>query len=538
MTESDDAQLLRTWLQSQSEAAFQSFVTRYAGLVHRAAMRTAGDDSLASEAFQLTFITLARKAKSLTSRESLAGWLHLTAVMHAKNLRRQHARETRKRQHLLTHMDRSSPDPSMDSWQQMQPVVDDALASLSAMDRETLLLRFYRSFSVREIATTLGIATDAAQKRLDRATARLRRQLVRRGCTVGGSLGVAALAGFSADAQAAVPGLSAPIAKLLSASAAGTSFTTISILLMTKKTTIAASAVLLVLGGAIVTILQSKPEASRVTADSPQGGGKSILSPSNTPASEPANTRSSRLREPSQHSDLVEKFGESRTRHSERVSRQILQLMNDYTSVAELNLAGNQGRITARNWERKQARLFDELLGMTEDQKRTAMALLEERAKRQIAGVRQRLAESEKNPRTIMESILADDALARGQMLREEYDHLGKSFSDVQFLLLSDLNLEGFKPDVWNDPELRAELERTLEPSQIDALREGLARFPVQDKKPLTPLPALDLEKLETTLAASQQAAKGMVMMLEGNNSIHEMRSDETTTDKAGGRQE
>lgn len=63
----------------------------------------------------------------------------------------------------------------------LRPVIDSALASLSAKDREALLLRFYRSLTVREVAAALGIGVDAAHKRIDRAMDRLRAKLARRG---------------------------------------------------------------------------------------------------------------------------------------------------------------------------------------------------------------------------------------------------------------------------------------------------------------------------------------------------------------------
>jgi hypothetical protein len=110
-----------------------------------------------------------------------------------------------------------------DTWQEIQPVLDDALATLSDKDRETLLLRFYRALSVQEVAATLGIATDAAQKRIDRATARLRDKLTRRGVQTGGSLGAAMLAGFAADAQAATLSVSILASKAIAAGS-GSSF--------------------------------------------------------------------------------------------------------------------------------------------------------------------------------------------------------------------------------------------------------------------------------------------------------------------------
>jgi RNA polymerase sigma factor (sigma-70 family) len=201
-SEPSDPELLAEWLDHQREPAFRSLVARYAGLVHMTARRTSGDDSIATEATQLTFIALAQKAKSLTTCATLGGWLHRTAMMQAKNLLRKSERENRKREQLAMEPHTPSHD---ETWREMQPVLDDALAALAEKDREALLLRFYRSLTIREIAETLGIATDAAQKRIDRATERLHGKLLRRGVQTGGSLSAAMLAGFAADAQAALP---------------------------------------------------------------------------------------------------------------------------------------------------------------------------------------------------------------------------------------------------------------------------------------------------------------------------------------------
>lgn len=203
-----DPELLAEWLESGSEAAFQALVTRYAGLVLMTARRTCGDDSLAREASQLSFILLARKAKALTACPTLGGWLHRTTLMQCRNLLRASRREDRKRHHLQAAM-KHTPSTAAESagvWMEMQPVLDEALGALSDRDREVLLLRFYRSLSIREVAETLSIAVDAAQKRIDRATGRLRSQLARRGCqTASVTLGTALLAGFTADAKAASP---------------------------------------------------------------------------------------------------------------------------------------------------------------------------------------------------------------------------------------------------------------------------------------------------------------------------------------------
>ncbi|MES2437851.1 MAG: RNA polymerase sigma factor [Verrucomicrobiota bacterium] len=246
-SEPTDSELLADWSSRQREPAFRQLVARYAGLVHMAAKRTCGDDSLAAEASQLTFILLAQKGKSLTSRQSLAGWLHLTAVMQAKNLLRKSCGELRKRDQLHAAME-AEPHSTDDSWKEMQPVLDDALAALSEKDREALLLHFYRSLSAREIAETLGIATDAARKRIDRATEKLRAKLAIRGCSVGGSLSVVMLAGFAAEAKASAATISLITANATAAAVPAATFSLPTLIAMKKMTLLPPALALMVAG--------------------------------------------------------------------------------------------------------------------------------------------------------------------------------------------------------------------------------------------------------------------------------------------------
>jgi len=244
-----DPELLAEWLEQRRESAFHVLVSRYAGLVLMTAKRTCGNDSMAAEASQLTFILLARKASSLLTCASLGGWLHRAALMHAKNLLRTARRESHKRQSLQDAMETFTPQPG-DLWKDLQPVLDESLAALSVTDREAILLRFYRSLSVREVAGTLGIATDAAQKRIDRATARLRNQLTRRGCQTGGSLAGVMLAGFATDVQAAAPLATALASDALAAGAGAAPASGFLTAVTTKTTSIVTPLVILFAAGA------------------------------------------------------------------------------------------------------------------------------------------------------------------------------------------------------------------------------------------------------------------------------------------------
>lgn len=244
-----DPELLAIWLGKQHESAFHTLVARYAGLVYATAKRACDNDSMAAEVSQLTFITLAQKASSLTSCASLGGWLHTTTLMQSKNLIRKFQRENRKRSLFQAAMENEATSQYNESWHRIQPMLDTALTALTAKDRDALLLRFYRSLSIREIGITLGITTDAAQKRIDRATERLRVKLNHRGYEINCSFSGLMLAGYAAEAQAA----SLPISLLASKAIATTALSTSSLstllstaLILMKPTTFISPALVLV----------------------------------------------------------------------------------------------------------------------------------------------------------------------------------------------------------------------------------------------------------------------------------------------------
>jgi len=93
-----DAELLKHYATQKSEAAFAQLVQRHLALVYSTALRQLnGDPHLAQDVAQTVFMTLARKATSLTGHATLAGWLYLSthhaaAQVVRSNRRRQHAR--------------------------------------------------------------------------------------------------------------------------------------------------------------------------------------------------------------------------------------------------------------------------------------------------------------------------------------------------------------------------------------------------------------------------------------------------------------
>lgn len=219
-SESSDGELLADWLANRREISFRRVVERHAGMIHAAARRVSGDETLAAEASQMVFILLARKAASLTGRSSLSGWLHITTVMQTRNLVRRDQRENRKRRQLLDDMKTSPSTGDGGGWKDLRPIIDEAVASLAEADREAVVLHYYRALSVAEIASRLGIATDAARKRLERATGRLRSKLARRGFETGTSFSSILSTGLAADPHIHGAGVSLLVSKALSLASA------------------------------------------------------------------------------------------------------------------------------------------------------------------------------------------------------------------------------------------------------------------------------------------------------------------------------
>ncbi len=177
---SGDHQLLRRYADEGSEAAFAELVSKYVNLVYSAALRRAGGDThLAQDVAQLVFADLARKAGSLSPEVVLAGWLHrATRFAVAQVIRSERRRQCREQEAVAMNTSESGSD-----WEQIRPLLDEALDELSAADRDALILRFMEQRSFSEVGRALGSNEEATRKRVSRALEKLRELMVRRGVT-------------------------------------------------------------------------------------------------------------------------------------------------------------------------------------------------------------------------------------------------------------------------------------------------------------------------------------------------------------------
>src|SRR3989442_14783632 len=83
-----EADLLARFVADRDETAFEALVWRHGGLVYRLGRRLLGHESDVEDAFQATFLILARDAARIGRRASLAGWLYRVAYRVALRVRR------------------------------------------------------------------------------------------------------------------------------------------------------------------------------------------------------------------------------------------------------------------------------------------------------------------------------------------------------------------------------------------------------------------------------------------------------------------
>src|SRR5260370_40135756 len=104
----DDHRLLERFTASRDEAAFEALVRRHGsmalGVCHRV-LRNAHD---AEDAFQATFLVLARKAGSIRARDSIGGWLYRVAY-HTALKSREQAATRRKRETQAARPEETDP---------------------------------------------------------------------------------------------------------------------------------------------------------------------------------------------------------------------------------------------------------------------------------------------------------------------------------------------------------------------------------------------------------------------------------------------
>jgi RNA polymerase sigma factor (sigma-70 family) len=195
-----DRQLLHDFASRRDENAFAGLVVRHGPMVLRVCRRVLGQEQDAEDAFQATFLILARRTGSIRNQESLSSWLYRVAYRTAMKAKRSAARRRHHEGNVRSLTPTPAPSPT---WDDVQSTLDEEIQRLPEAFRAAFVLCIMEGKTGPEAAALLGCKPGTVSSRLARARQQLQRRLARRGIKLGAVL--ASLSVAESAGRASVP---------------------------------------------------------------------------------------------------------------------------------------------------------------------------------------------------------------------------------------------------------------------------------------------------------------------------------------------
>jgi RNA polymerase sigma factor (sigma-70 family) len=188
--EAGDAVLLDRFASLGDESAFTALLARHGPMVLGVCRRILRDGHAAEDAFQATFLVLARKAGALRRPQALASWLYGTAQHLACSARRAETRRQQREARRPEYTASASPGDLLDdlSARELLLALDEELARLPESYRLPLILCHLEGRTYDEAGRLLGWTAGSVKGRLERGRKQLQARLVRRGLVLSASL--------------------------------------------------------------------------------------------------------------------------------------------------------------------------------------------------------------------------------------------------------------------------------------------------------------------------------------------------------------
>jgi len=291
-----------------------------------------------------------------------------------------------------------------------------------------------------------------------------------------------------------------------------------------KNIMIGVAGVVILCGGIFLGLAMNNGSRPASAPAEKQATGAATQAAAN-PAAAAANiAKSSKARPESAWAKLTEKYGDSRTKLSKKVTGDIAKVMDDAMELADMGSELAGGRSASEMASTQTVDALTNRLGLTEEQKAKAAEIVQKRVAERMNAVKELSTAMREDPSPMMETILAGDAFSRQQISEEDYN---KASADTLGLLK---NISGFGfggpggGSQLSDPVLAAQLQSVLSPEQQQQLADivkqaqdtaaqsGSAKMPFQNGS----LPPMDLEKLDQSMQSAQKLTGGIRAVMEG----------------------
>jgi RNA polymerase sigma-70 factor (ECF subfamily) len=185
-----DGQLLERFVAERDEAAFEMLVRRHGPMVLRVCRHVVGDEHDAEDAFQATFLVLARKAETIVPRDHVSNWLCGVAFRTGQAARAARLRR-RTREQQVVDLPHPAVQPTGDP--EMIPLLDRELNRLPEKFRLPIILCGVEGRGRKEVAAQLSLPEGTLASRLDTARRLLAKRLARYGVAISAAAAVLAV---------------------------------------------------------------------------------------------------------------------------------------------------------------------------------------------------------------------------------------------------------------------------------------------------------------------------------------------------------
>lgn len=194
-----DRLLLSRFAERRDSAAFAELVRRHERLVMGTSYRILRNVQAAEDAFQETFLALARRASTIRVLDSLTGWLHRVAANAALRVHRDALRRQNREAKIAVRPVAEAEEFRED--EELKRALDQALDELPVKYRSAIILCHLEGLTNEDAALRMGCPKGSISTLLSRGLDLLKRHLDRRNVTIPGGL-LAALVGLKAEAAA------------------------------------------------------------------------------------------------------------------------------------------------------------------------------------------------------------------------------------------------------------------------------------------------------------------------------------------------
>jgi RNA polymerase sigma factor (sigma-70 family) len=315
--ELSDTVLLERFVQRHDESAFAALVSRHGAMVLRSCRRILGDAHRAEDAFQTTFLILARKAHTLRQPAALPGFLHSVARRVALQARNKVALRSAERSATAEELPDSRPDPLAQlTARELLAVVDDEVRRLPAAQRSAVILCCLEGQTREEAAGILGCTLGSLKGHLERGRKRLQERLARRGIALPAALAIVAVSrGEGASVLLLRSTVAAALSDGIGSSAASLANSVLKTMFLTKFAAVMSVVLTVALAASTTVAVVYRGSATKA----PEEETPAVLAAPTDAAADKRQARTDALGDPLP-AGAVARLGTVRLRHGDRIS--------------------------------------------------------------------------------------------------------------------------------------------------------------------------------------------------------------------------